>query len=321
MNLNNELTSSWKFQIGCLFIAVLFLNIFEIGHAQDYGSAEYGDMMSHPGLNGASNTASLGSNTDKAFSNALSGAEKAKGEVAKEEKKEDLATMMAVMSALSMLQGMGSGSSAGQASDTGSNSFGGVNSDFGGGRIPSSTDFQNTNGTHGIKGNPGSGNILADIKAGKYKDAGIDSAGNVTLKGKPVDGNNPAGSFAAAGMSKGSIDSAMKTVDAIQKDIMKNMKVPTTAKSSGYDEGGGGSGGGSSGFSPPSSSSKYETDMGYGTPSATGHPTGIDPSQVAGLTKNLKGDPIGVSVDDIFVMMSRRYQAKENQNYFFGEGE
>lgn len=42
------------------------------------------------------------------------------------------------------------------------------------------------------------------------------------------------------------------------------------------------------------------------------------PAQVSGLTKNFNGDPIGVSGDSIFMMMSRRYKLKSNQNSFFG---
>jgi len=42
------------------------------------------------------------------------------------------------------------------------------------------------------------------------------------------------------------------------------------------------------------------------------------PAQVNGLTKNFNGDPIGVSGDSIFGMMSRRYKLKSNQKSFFG---
>ncbi len=75
--------------------------------------------------------------------------------------------------------------------------------------------------------------------------------------------------------------------------------------------GGGGSGGSAYKFTPYDSKfdmSKYLKGMGD-----------HKPASVAGFSKNLGGEMIGVAGDDIFQMVHRRYQAKEQINYFLGK--
>lgn len=44
-----------------------------------------------------------------------------------------------------------------------------------------------------------------------------------------------------------------------------------------------------------------------------------EPTSVAGMSKTFNGEPIGVSADDIFKMMNRRYEVKKTQDSFMNE--
>ena len=135
------------------------------------------------------------------------------------------------------------------------------------------------------------------------------NSGLVTLKdGKTIDPNDPASVSAALG-GEGTTD-LMKKVSGIEKDALA--KVDQIKKSDIADAFGisGGAGDGTI---------LAEGGYGMGDDSSLGVKNRTrKPAQVTGLTKNFNGDPIGVSGDDIFGMMKRRYILKSNQKTFFG---
>ncbi len=133
---------------------------------------------------------------------------------------------------------------------------------------------------------------------------------------KPSDFNSP-GAMAAAGMSKGMIDSIMGMEKKIQDDAMKKLDKMGLNKTSVASEEEGGGGGGSGGFNGGSSS---ETNP-YAAAGSGGSKLGIDrdPAQVAGMQKDYNGEPIGVAGDSIFKMMTRRYKVKEGQSTFLDD--
>lgn len=134
-------------------------------------------------------------------------------------------------------------------------------------------------------------------------------SGIVTLKdGKIIDPNDPTSMSAALG-GEGSAD-LMKKVSDIEKDAVAKVESIKAGRDS-YGIGSGGAGDG--------------TLLGEGGYDLGDEVSGSGlkgrlrkPAQVTGLTKKFNGDPIGVSGDDIFGMMKRRYILKSNQKTFFG---
>jgi hypothetical protein len=124
--------------------------------------------------------------------------------------------------------------------------------------------------------------------------------------------------LAAAGVPKAAIDLMnSKEAEILAKAQKKVDKLMNTNVVSGEESSGGGGGsmaaGGGSGADPMAA---------YGAAGA-GAGSGIDrdPAQVAGMQKNYNGEPIGVSADSIFKMMTRRYKVKESQSTFLDESD
>lgn len=133
---------------------------------------------------------------------------------------------------------------------------------------------------------------------------------------KASDFNSPT-SMAAAGMSKGMIDSIMGMEKKIQDNAMKKldkMGLNTPVVASEEESGGGGGGGFTGGGGNSEAYSNAGADTG-------GPKLGIDrdPAQVAGMQKDYNGEPIGVAGDSIFKMMTRRYKVKEGQSSFLDD--
>lgn len=119
---------------------------------------------------------------------------------------------------------------------------------------------------------------------------------------------NSAASLAGAGFDKGMIAAAMKGVAKTEKAIIEKMGAHTAAM--GYNEGGGAGMG---------KSKTADTVGGYGlNPNGMGTNNPLrDPAaaSVAGLSSDFNGEKIGVAQDQIFQMISRRYDHKSQ-----GEG-
>jgi uncharacterized membrane protein YgcG len=142
----------------------------------------------------------------------------------------------------------------------------------------------------------------------------VTAANGKTLSASDV---NSAAAMEAAGVSKSVIDTVTKMSERNLAAAMKKVsKHGTTSVNS--DEGGEGGSGSSSGSTSASAGAGYGDGSG-----GAGGGLGIDrdPSQVAGMQKNYNGEPIGVSADSIFKMMTRRYKTKENQNNFIDDAE
>jgi len=144
------------------------------------------------------------------------------------------------------------------------------------------------------------------------KKMGIDGKSPVKINGKdykPSDFSS-AESMAAAGLPKDLISSAMGTAAKLEKEAMKRLGEKTQV-AAGYEEGGG--------VAAQAVTASQYNSSGDDASSVLGHGrVARDPASVsvAGLTKNFNGDPIGVSADSIFQMMTRRYKLKERQNSF-----
>jgi len=117
--------------------------------------------------------------------------------------------------------------------------------------------------------------------------------------------------MAGAGLPQSVIDSAMTTTAAIAKDVDAKLAA------SGLMDGGGGGGGGGGSMAPAEDPGKIVIVKGKPPVAAKKR----DPAQMAGLQKNYNGEPIGVSQDDIFLMMNRRYLLKDSQDSFLHENE
>lgn len=218
-----------------------------------------------------------------------------------------LGAMFAGMSALSFMQSGEHGNVAGQAYNTGLNTDAYTtgttpqtlqNSDGNGSLNSASADIAKLK--NGIGGN------MADIATGK-----ITTADGKTYSAS--DFSSPA-SMAAAGFSPDQIAQAMEVSGKVEKKALEKVKLGAMTASNGYDEGGGGGGAGGSSGKGHSSSDGDGAGSGLGALARS-------PAQVAGMTKNFNGEPIGVAGDSIFDMMNRRYQVKEKQNAFLTDND
>ncbi|MBC7370671.1 MAG: hypothetical protein H7326_03845 [Bdellovibrionaceae bacterium] len=137
-----------------------------------------------------------------------------------------------------------------------------------------------------------------------------------TADGKKYKGSDmtSAASMAAAGLSKSLIDQATEAQKKLEEKANKKMdKYGLNKTVNGEEGGGGGGGGGGSGHGTATAE--------YQLPVERGAKLGIDrdPAQVAGMQKDFNGEPIGVSGDSIFRMMTRRYKVKESQSSFLDD--
>lgn len=119
-------------------------------------------------------------------------------------------------------------------------------------------------------------------------------------------------SMAAAGFSPDQIATAMATADKVNAKIADKIKLGALTSANGSADAGGGGGV----KSADTADGEEKPTTAPGLPKNSTSPR--QPASVAGLTTNYNGNPIGVSQDDIFKMMSRRYQVKEKQNEFIG---
>lgn len=161
------------------------------------------------------------------------------------------------------------------------------------------------------------GPILKDLQNKGIYDP---KTGNVKIGDKTYKKSDfaSADAMAAAGFSKGMIDTAMSyNADAEKKALakMEKVKIGASTSENGYAEGGGGGGSGDSSSSGGDDSSSLSASANIAGSTAGG--LGREPTNFAGMSKNYNGEPIGVAGDSIFLMMNRRYQLKETQDSFF----
>jgi hypothetical protein len=139
---------------------------------------------------------------------------------------------------------------------------------------------------------------------------------NATLKidGKDVKVSSlkDADSLKNAGLSSAAnaFDSALASIKAdAERRTAKVLGAGAPKTAAGFDEGGGAR-------SNAGTASTADTATPIAEPLAKDSSPRDPASLVSGLTKDFNGDPIGVSSDFIFGMMTRRYKLKEKQNSF-----
>jgi len=159
---------------------------------------------------------------------------------------------------------------------------------------------------YGVKADPKNGTLTVGDKT--YKASDFSSAQ----------------AMAQAGFTPDQIADGLAAVASLEKAALaKASKLGALTPSNGYAEGGGSSGAGSSSSEDDGTAAALAAAARqYGSlvnPHAALGLNGRDPSSVPSMQKNFNGDPIGVSVDGIFAMMSRRYKLKERQDTFLSE--
>ena len=165
----------------------------------------------------------------------------------------------------------------------------------------------------------GLGSLVSDYKS--LKDAVAQSGVTVSADGSTVKGPNgktyPSSTFSSAqamknaGFGDSQISEAQNALAEGQKRAAAYMsKVASLTNDQG---GGGGTGAGGGGGGSGDSGSGRDPFGGLGKRGGAGN--GKDKG-VAGMSKKLGSDSIGVSGDDIFEMVTRRYQARDKVNTF-----
>ena len=162
-----------------------------------------------------------------------------------------------------------------------------------------------TTGIGGVRLNPKTG-IITDKNSGKsYDTSKLGSAQGM------VDAGFSAKDIAAA------MDASSKAEKAAMKKLGLTEGIGADTAANGYNDDGG-SGGTMSG-----KAGDITTDGsgGHRGLASSGAGVKIPSNQIAGLSKNFNGERIGVSAENIFHMMARRYKTKEKQNSFFDPSE
>ncbi len=146
----------------------------------------------------------------------------------------------------------------------------------------------------------------------------------ITFDGKKLVGPNgfkigpedvmSAKGMAGAGLSKDQIASISGEVSKLNKAAEDKFKM--TTPNFGFSEGGGG--GGAYGKSPSNGDAGADGMDGLGRAGQATLSSINSKAATSGLTKDYHGDPIGVSNDSIFNMMTKRYQLKDHQDSFIG---
>jgi hypothetical protein len=137
-------------------------------------------------------------------------------------------------------------------------------------------------------------------------------------KGEVVDPSNPASLEAALG-SSGS--KALQTeISRAEQDAASKVELLKGRVNAALGLDGTGGGGG---FAAVAGGDGYDIEGAGGANSrlSSGLVRERNPAQAKGLTKSFNGEPIGVSSDSIFEMMSRRYQLKTTQKTFINVGD
>lgn len=121
--------------------------------------------------------------------------------------------------------------------------------------------------------------------------------------------------MAAAGYSASDIQGLNAAKSQMQKDIAAKVAAVDGTDMFGSDIG-------ASGKAASAGSTDGGLGVGGGIPVVGAKGLGIDrdPAQVAGMSKNLGGEPIGVSADSLFDMMERRYNLLEKNGSFLVPG-
>lgn len=141
--------------------------------------------------------------------------------------------------------------------------------------------------------------------------------------GKTYDANSlgSAAGMAEAGFSGADIAAALEGSSKAEKAAMKKLGltegIGAATATNGYQDGGD-SGGTLSGKAGDVNNGD---GSGYGGRGIASTGVKVPSNQIAGLTKNFNGERIGVSAENIFNMMARRYKTKEKQNSFFDPSE
>lgn len=181
------------------------------------------------------------------------------------------------------------------------------------------TGTSGSDGSNGSDGNSG----LADNGGDGYEEInnGIDNLrqygveidqnkGTMTIKGKTYSAKDYASpaAMAAAGMSDSEIQAFQAAVNQVAKEA--DAKVKAADAVAGYEDGGSGG----------STSAAAAADESYGGGLAAKQKYSVnrDPSNVAGLSKMLNGEPIGVANDGLFSMITRRYGVEQKKGAFIG---
>lgn len=121
--------------------------------------------------------------------------------------------------------------------------------------------------------------------------------------------------FVAAGFSPGGFAAVQGASAGIQQASAAAVAgaADSAPKSEGADEGGGGAGGSATAAS--AAASLGELNLGA-APVLEGD--GRQTASIGGESVNLNGEPIGVSVDNVFSMMTRRYSFENEKDSFIG---
>lgn len=204
------------------------------------------------------------------------------------------------------------------------------------GLTASMTDGFNMGGNNGVGTNPGG---LTDSEVGKFPEIkkGIGSlnqmkpgmnskysvdpkTGKIIADGKEYNASDFASgsAMANAGIPPGAIEGAMDYVSGLEKKAAEKIKLGAFTAANGFEEGGGG------GASASGSAIVEEASLSSTSPSGFGGGAGDlgdTSANMAGMSKDYNGEPIGVSADSIFDMMTRRYNVKKQQDSFFNESE
>jgi hypothetical protein len=150
---------------------------------------------------------------------------------------------------------------------------------------------------------------LADLK---QFGVGFDPKKNeITLpNGKSInvaDATNPV-ALANAGVSAAEFKKAMDLANATAKKI-ETEKIGASTATNGFESGGSGS--------AATTASPIDSEISNLAAGGVAAKIARDPAfSVAGMSKNYNGDNIGVSGDDIFSMMARKYREKHNKEAF-----
>lgn len=136
------------------------------------------------------------------------------------------------------------------------------------------------------------------------------TTGEFTVNGKKykaTDFSSPE-SMAAAGMSQSDINGFLAAMKEVK--TAAEAKVGAADAVAGYEDGGSGG----------STSAAAAADESYGGGLAAKQKYSVnrDPSNVAGLSKMLNGEPIGVANDGLFSMITRRYGVEQKKGAFIG---
>lgn len=141
--------------------------------------------------------------------------------------------------------------------------------------------------------------------------------------GKTYDANSlgTAAGMAEAGFSGADIAAALEASSKAEKAAMKKLGltegIGAATAANGYQDGG--DAGGT--LSGKAGDVNNDGASGFGGRGIASTGVKVPSNQIAGLTKNFNGERIGVSAENIFNMMARRYKTKEKQNSFFDPSE